>query len=98
MNGGTGERKEIAAADAERLNRLSEEIRGRLAEIALIVTRVTGAKYDGEAVGRFTPRGSRPAKEHAAATQDWIEIVEILPGFECCYGSIEGKTVLSCPC
>src|SRR5690348_5603057 len=97
MDGETGERKEIGAADAERLNRLSEEIRGRLAEIALILTRVSGAKYDGEAVGRFTPRGSRVATEHSAA-HDWIEIVEILPGFECCYGSIEGKAVLSCPC
>lgn len=97
MNGETGERKEIGAADAERLSRLSEEIRGRLAEIALIVTRVSGANYDGEAVGRFTPRGSRAATDHSAA-YDWIEIVEILPGFDCCYGSIGGKTVLSCPC
>jgi hypothetical protein len=97
MNGETGGHKEIGAADAERLDRLSEEIRGRLAEIALIVTRVSGAKYDGEAVGSFTPRGSRAATEHSAA-YDWIEIVEVLPGFNCCYGSIDGKTVLDCPC
>lgn len=97
MNGESGERKEIDAEDAARLDRLSEEVRGRLAEMALIVARVSGVDYSGEAVGRFTPRGSRPAKEHSA-TSEWIEIVEILPGFNCCYGSLEGKTVLSCPC
>jgi hypothetical protein len=94
-------RVEISVDDAQRLNRLSEEVNGRLTEIALIISRLTGGTYTGGPIRSFSPRQPAPvgaAEAAAAATSDWLEIVEILPGFECCYGSIGGETVLACPC
>jgi hypothetical protein len=79
------------------LNRLSEEVRGRLAEMALIITRVAGLEHTGGAVGKFVPREGTEVQK-AAGGFDWLEIVEVVPGFDCCYGSIGGQTVLSCPC
>ena len=88
-------RLEVTQEDAQRLNRLSEEVNGRLTEIALIIARITGEAYTGGPVRSFVPR---QATSTEAATSDWLEIVEIVPGFECCYGSIGGETVLACPC
>ena len=82
------------------MNRLSEEVNGRLTELALIIARITGEAYTGGPIQSFVPRqpASASGVAEVAATSDWLEIVEILPGFNCCYGSIGGETVLSCPC
>ena len=90
-------RYNVQPEDAQRLNRLSEEVRSRLTEIALIIARVSGSEYSGGAVTNFVPRQGAQTRA-AAASFDWIEIVEIVPGFNCCYGSIGGQTVLDCPC
>ena len=97
MTESTSHRHEVSLEDAQRLNRLSEEIRSRLTEIAYIVSRVSGTDYDGAGVTRFVPREGSKTVE-VAASYDWLEIVEILPGVQCCYGSIGGQTVLACPC
>jgi hypothetical protein len=92
-------RLDVSPDDAQRLNRLSEEVNGRLTELALIIARITGEAYTGGPIQSFVPR--QPASGSGTvelASSDWLEIVEILPGFECCYGSIGGQTVLSCPC
>lgn len=97
MNESTSYRHEVSLEDAQRLNRLSEEIRSRLTEIAFISSRISGTDYAGGGVTRFVPREGAKTVE-AAASYDWLEMVEIVPGFECCYGSIGGETVLACPC
>ena len=91
-------RQPVPAEDAQRLNRLSEEVNGRLTEIALIISRITGESYTGGPIRNFVPRQPHAETDTEAATSDWLEIVEILPGLECCYGSIGGETVLACPC
>jgi len=87
----------VSQEDAQRLDRLSEEIRGRLTEMALIMARVSGSEYSGGAVTKFVPRKAVQTHE-LVASSDWIEIVEIVPGYNCCYGSVGGQTVLNCPC
>jgi hypothetical protein len=71
----------VEAEDAQGLNRLSEEIRGRLVEMALIIARVSVSERSGSAVLKFVPReGVQLTK--ASGGFDYLEIVEIFPGFE----------------
>lgn len=96
MTGDDSNRHIVQPEDAQRLNRLSEEVRSRLTEMALIIARISGSEYSGGPVTKFIPReGAQTVK---AAAQDWLEIVEIVPGLDCCYGSIDGQTILECPC
>jgi hypothetical protein len=92
----TQNRHEVSGEDAQRLERLSDEVGSRLAEITQIISRITGSEHGEGSVQSFVPRGA--VKAEAAAAFDWIEIVEIVPGFNCCYGSIGGQTILECPC
>ena len=87
-------RYRLQPEDAQRLNRLSEEIRGRLAEIAFIISRITGSEYKG-GVTKFIPREGMQAQ---MASGEILELVEIIPGLVCCYGSVHGETILECPC
>lgn len=97
MTDSTLHRHEVSPEDAQRLNRLSEEIRSRLTEIAFIVSRISGTDSAGDRVIRFTPREGAKTLE-TEANYDWLELVEMVPGLVCCYGSIGGETVLACPC
>lgn len=45
----------LAPEDDQRMKRLSEEVRGRLEEMALIAARVAGIKLDPNAVRKFVP-------------------------------------------
>jgi hypothetical protein len=89
-------RIKLESEDAQRLNRLSEEVRGRLTEMASIVARVSGSEFSAGGVQNFVPREGEHRKELAAG--DWLELVDIVPGLTCCYGSIGGETILECPC
>ncbi len=88
-------RREPSPEDAQRLNRLSEEVRGRLLEIALIMARVGGKDYDGGAVGKFVPRETTPLE---AASGGWIEIVDFPDGTSGCYGELDGRPFVAIPC
>jgi hypothetical protein len=90
-------RREIQPDDALRLNRLSEEVRGRLTEMAFIVARITGVEYDGGPVRKFVPRGAVQMQADAPPKTD-VELVEITPELEACYGWKDGRLWVDCPC
>lgn len=46
---------ELRPEDRERMRRLSEEVRGRLTEMALITTRTLGVEMDADATVKFLP-------------------------------------------
>ncbi len=101
MADSTPNRHDVSLEDAQRLDRLSEEIRSRLTEMAYIVSRISGADYAGGAVQKFVSRDAEKKIVEPGSGGghfDYIEIIEIVPGFECCVGSIGGHTILECPC
>jgi hypothetical protein len=89
-------RHELLPEDGQRLNRLSEEIRSRLAEMSYIFGRVIGSEFEGGAVTGFKTREGTSGVDFAAG-YDYLELVEFL-GIDGCYGSIGGQTVLEWPC
>lgn len=93
------QRYPVDEADAERLTRLSEEVRARLNEMAFIAARVTGTQYDGGGISKFVPREAmREQASDDPGIKD-MEIVEIFPGFDCCYGTFtDGSMFFDCPC
>jgi hypothetical protein len=92
-------RRIVPLDDAQRITRLSEEIRSRLFEIALIATRSTPtARLKGHVL-KFVPReAARQANAGSdAGAGDWVEIIEV-DGFEVCYGVIDGHPFAESPC
>jgi hypothetical protein len=90
---------ELLKEDAQRLRRLSEEIRGRLVEVALITTRAVGKQIPKYADIRFVPGSKTKAMD--ASSGDWIEIIEVdVNGttVEACYGEIDGVPFAESPC
>jgi len=81
-------RTELSPEDAQRLNRLSEEVRGRLTEMVSIIGRTTG--NDDFGVGEITKFEPRTAAKSAAdSSGGWMEIFEVF-GIQGAYGHIEG--------
>jgi hypothetical protein len=94
-----GTRIQLAPEDAQRAARLTEEIRGRLEELACIVARVTGRRLGGEAIRKFVPR------ERGASDDPTVVDVEILDGFldpphaACCLVTLSNEDwFVECPC
>ena len=83
--------------DALRLARLSEEIRGRLAEIAMITARVAGVEPPKGRVVKHVTRDAGLKKRADAGSGDWIEIDEI-DGFVVCWGVIDVQPFAESPC
>jgi cyanophycinase-like exopeptidase len=54
-NMSTVEATDLKADDRERMQRLTEEVRGRLTEMALITTRTLGIGMDEDSVVKFAP-------------------------------------------
>ena len=88
-------RYELAPEDAQRMGRLSEEVRSRLLEMALIAARTVGVQLRGSADIRFSPL--KAATEADAGAGDWMELDEV-DGFEFCYGVIGGVAFAESPC
>ncbi len=85
------------ASDMQRLVRLSEEIRSRLAETAMIVARLSGnAAIDRAPVRKFVSRNAK-IKRANAGDGDWVEIIDV-DGVESCYGVINGVPFAESPC
>ena len=85
--------------DALRLRRLADEIRGRLLESALIVTRAVGKQIPKNADIRFVP-GTK-TKVLDASSGDWVEIITVdVNGdtVEACYGVQDGVPFGESPC
>jgi hypothetical protein len=88
---------ELLKEDAQRLRRLSEEIRGRLVEVALITMRGKQIPKNGDI--RFVPGTRKKAMD--ASSGDWVEIIEVdVNGttVEACYGEINGVPFSESPC
>jgi len=65
----------------QRLNRLTEEVQGRLEEMALICARVAGIKLDPNAVRKFVPRNPADHTGTYGGSTDtpviqWVEIFD----------------------
>ena len=84
----------LQAEDAQRVRRLTEEVRGRLEEMALIVSRALGRNLETNAVRKFVPvtRATDEGPAAAAATSDHLLYIELV-------GQPDGSTacVLHCP-
>jgi uncharacterized protein YcgI (DUF1989 family) len=84
---------ELTAADADRLQELSREVRGRLMEIAQIAARPVGVQVQDDSIIKFGPRGEGSAVDAG----DWVEIIDV-DGHEVCYGEIDGVPFSESPC
>ena len=82
MTEGTQKRVELAPEDAARMRRLTEEVSGRLREMALIFGRTVGVQIGPDVIPRFAP--VRPAKEADSPRVD-TEIIDLPDGTHCCY-------------
>ena len=84
---------------AQRVARLSEEIRGRLVELAIITARATGVDAPQSSAIKFAPR---TIKTDNAGEGDWIEIIEVEGDdgqvYEACYGVVGGQAFAESPC
>ena len=87
-------RYELTAEDAQRMARLSEEVRGRVLEMAMITARTVGVRLGEGAVLKFVPH-TRAAENQEEG--DWMEIMEV-DGEEVCYGVIGGEAFAESPC
>ena len=92
-------RIKLSAEDAQRAARLTEEVRGRLEELAGIVARVTGKRLGNDATRKFVP------KELGASDAPTVVEVEILDGFippphgACCLVTLSNEDwFVECPC
>ena len=89
MSDSVTERVRLTQDDHARMQRLSEEIRGRLEEMALIMTRTLGIALTPEMVRRFTPLTAGSLE--ADVTR--MEIVCAPDGATCgCYVTLDDGT------
>lgn len=91
-------RSQLSRTDAERMARLSEEVRGRLEEMASIAARTLGVKLDKDAIRKFVPHP-------AVLDRPTIVEVEILDDFlgpghaACCLVALSDEDwFVECPC
>ena len=90
---------ELQQEDAQRMRRLSEEVRSRLLELALIASRTVGMEIPKNGNIRFVP--GKKTKAMDASSGDWVEMIEVdVNGgtVEACYGVIDGKPFAESPC
>jgi hypothetical protein len=86
----------LSSEDGQRLRRLSEEIRGRLCEIALILSRSGGKPLPPDGSIQFGS-AKRPVPA-MGGPGDWMEITVGKDGEEACYGVINGEPFYESPC
>jgi hypothetical protein len=94
-------RRELSPEDAQRMSRLSEEVRSRLLEMSLIASRALDLDRSAGTSPRFVLH-SRPVAQAAdagtdAGAGDWMEI-DVVDGFEVCWGVIGGHAFAESPC
>jgi hypothetical protein len=80
MSEGTSTQVQLGPEDAERMRHLTEEVQGRLEEMAVIASGALGQTLDRDTVPRFVPlrRYAGDQSDAVAATDDLLYI-ELLP-------------------
>jgi hypothetical protein len=86
-------RSALTPADRERMQRLSEEVRGRLQEMALITTRTLGIPLDRDTVVKFSPVETRADGDLGVVTN-----IEIVCGPDGCGCYVEPPGICEFPC
>jgi hypothetical protein len=98
MVDGNANRHEMREEDGQRMLRLSEEVRSRLMEMALITARAAGKRISDSAGLRFVPHSAGKPMDADAGAGDWVEIGEADDGSSVCYGVINGHPFAESPC
>jgi hypothetical protein len=81
VNESAPKRVELDAEDRGRIRRLTEEVQGRLEEIALIAARAHGLRLGEGAVRKFVPHRSETRDEPVIVE---VEIIEFPDGGNAC--------------
>jgi hypothetical protein len=88
-------RVRLATEDQERLQRLSEEVRSRIEEMALILTRNAGIQLEAGAVRKFVPQRAVAADSRVVE----VEIFDLPDGTSGCHVTLaDGSGFSEYPC
>lgn len=88
------DRVELTAEDRQRMRRLSEEVRGRLEEMALITARTLGIRLTDDSVRKFVPVEQAADEAHVVH----VEIIDNPDGTHGCYTEFDDGTAICEPC
>ena len=88
------DRVELSSEDRQRMRRLSEEVRARLEEMALITARTLGTSLDVRAVRKFVPVPSPSDEAHVVH----VEIIDNPDGTHGCYTEFDDGSAICEPC
>jgi hypothetical protein len=85
---------ELSTEDRQRMRRLTEEVRGRLEEMALITARTLGVPLSPDAVRKFVPVAAEADRPHVVH----VEIIDNPDGTHGCYTEFEDGSAVCEPC
>jgi hypothetical protein len=83
----------LSTEDRQRMRRLSDEVRGRLEEMACITARALGTRLDPAAVRKFVPVASAD-RAHVVH----VEIIDNPDGTHGCYTEFDDGSAVCEPC
>lgn len=85
---------QLSVEDRQRMRRLSEEVRGRLEEMALITARALGVPLANDAVRKFVPVDTGTDEAHVVH----VEIIDNPDGTHGCYTEFDDGSAVCEPC
>ncbi len=92
-------RIQLSAEDAQRAARLTEEVRGRLEELASIVARVTGRRLESNAIRKFVPKSLAESDEPTVTEVEILDEFLPPPHAACCLVTLSNEDwFVECPC
>jgi hypothetical protein len=95
----SGTRIQLSADDAQRAARLTEEIRGRVEELAWIVARVTGRRLPPDVIRKFVPRPLGASDEPTVVEVEILDDFLPPPHAACCLVTLSNEDwFVECPC
>ena len=85
---------ELSVEDRQRMRRLTEEVRGRLEEMALITARTLGVPLSPGSVRKFVPVAAAADQAHVVH----VEIIDNPDGTYGCYTEFDDGSAICEPC
>ena len=85
---------ELSVEDRQRMRRLTEEVRGRLEEMALITARTLGVPLTPGSVRKFVPVPAATDQAHVVH----VEIIDNPDGTHGCYTEFDDGSAICEPC